>query len=113
MSVTAVRRAINRLHQQNPIDLIHIQTPFNAHRAAKRMARELNIPCIETYHTHFEEYMHNYVPLVPRQVFRPLIRFMTRRQCQGLQGLIVPSSEMLKVIRSYHVSLPTSIIQNL
>ena len=110
MSVTAVRRAINRLHQQNPIDLIHIQTPFNAHRAAKRMARELNIPCIETYHTHFEEYMHNYVPLVPRQVFRPLIRFMTRRQCQGLQGLIVPSSEMLKVIRSYHVSLPTRIL---
>jgi glycosyltransferase involved in cell wall biosynthesis len=110
MSVTVVRRVINRLHQKNPIDVIHIQTPFNAHRAAKRVARELNIPCIETYHTHFEEYMHNYVPLIPRQVFRPLIRLMTRRQCHGLQGLIVPSSAMLKVIRSYHISLPTRIL---
>ncbi|MDZ7803999.1 glycosyltransferase [Thiohalophilus sp.] len=107
MSVTAVDREIARLHREKPIDLIHIQTPFAAHRSSKRMARRLGIPCIETYHTHFEEYMHNYVPLIPRRVFRPLIRFITRRQCHNLQGLIVPSSAMLKVIRDYHIPLPT------
>lgn len=110
MSVAAVDREIARLHREKPIDLIHIQTPFAAHRSGKRMARRLGIPCIETYHTHFEEYMHNYVPFIPRRVFRPLIRFLTRRQCHNLQGLIVPSSAMLKVIRDYHIQLPTRIL---
>ncbi|MDR9437043.1 MAG: glycosyltransferase [Thiohalophilus sp.] len=110
MSVSAVDREIARLHREKPIDLIHIQTPFSAHLSGKRMARRLGIPCIETYHTHFEEYMHNYVPFIPRRVFRPLIRFITRRQCHNLQGLIVPSSAMLKVIRDYHIQLPTRIL---
>lgn len=110
MSVKAVKQAIRRLHLEKPFDLIHIQTPFAAHRAAKQLAHELQIPCIETYHTHFEEYMHNYVPFIPRQIFRPLIRFLTRRQCHGLQGLIVPSSAMLKVIRSYHITVPTRVL---
>lgn len=110
MSVGAVKRKIRELHGKQPFDLIHIQTPFIAHRAAKQLAGELKIPCIETYHTHFEEYMHNYVPLVPRQVFRPLIRLFTRRQCRDMQGLIVPSRAMLKVVRDYHITLPTRIL---
>lgn len=110
MSIAAVKDTIRSLQHEKPFDLIHIQTPFAAHRAAKQLARELQLPCIETYHTHFEEYMHNYVPLIPRRVFRPLIRFLTRRQCRDLDGLIVPSSAMLKVIRDYHITLPTRIL---
>jgi glycosyltransferase involved in cell wall biosynthesis len=36
-------------------DIIHVQTPFMAHRFGLRLAKELNIPVIETYHTYFEE----------------------------------------------------------
>lgn len=110
MKVSQVCHKIKQLHRKQAFDVMHIQTPFVAHRAGKHMARNLGIPCIETYHTHFEEYMHNYVPLVPRWVFRPLIRFITRRQCQDLQGLIVPSSAMLQVIRDYRISIPTRIL---
>ncbi len=43
-------------------DLIHIQTPFVAHYAGKKLADKLGIPCIESYHTFFEEYLYHYFP---------------------------------------------------
>lgn len=110
MSLSQACQKIRQLHEQQPIDLLHIQTPFVAHRTGKKMARRLGIPCIETYHTHFEEYMHNYVPLVPRWVFRPLIRVLTRRQCHNLEGLVVPSRAMLQVIRDYGITIPARIL---
>ena len=53
-------------------DLVHIHTPFIAHYAGVRCARSARVPCVATYHTFFEEYLHYYVPLVPR----PLSRFL-------------------------------------
>lgn len=86
--------------------LVHIQTPFAAHYAGLRHARDRNLPCIATYHTHFEEYLHNYVPAVPKSMLRGLARGLARRQCNALDAVIVPSSAMHETLAGYGVTTP-------
>ena len=79
MRWVALRAALDALHDEH-FDLVHVQTPFLAHYAGLRFARERGIPVIETYHTFFEEYLHHYVPLLPRFIGRRLARGLTRAQ---------------------------------
>ena len=95
-------------------DLIHIQTPFVAHYAGIAAARATGLPVVATYHTLFEEYLHHYLPIVPKYLTRSLARVMSRTQCNALDGLIVPSSAMCDRLKQYgvHTSmtvLPTGI----
>ncbi|HTH95031.1 MAG TPA: glycosyltransferase [Rhodocyclaceae bacterium] len=91
-------------------DLIHIQTPFSAHYAGLKLARKRGIPCIATYHTHFEEYFHHYLPIMPRPLARSLTRRIARSQCNTLDALIVPSSAMHTALRDYGVTKPLHIL---
>jgi glycosyltransferase involved in cell wall biosynthesis len=95
-------------------DLIHIHTPFAAHRAGVRLARMLGIPVVETYHTYFEAYLHHYVPFLPEGLLKRYARHMTRRQARAVDRLIVPSSALHDVMTSYGVEgdieiLPTGL----
>ena len=91
-------------------DLVHIQTPFLAHYHGVAIAKELGVPVIETYHTYFEEYLHHYVPLVPRSVMRFIARRFTVSQCSALDALVVPSKAMQKALEDYGVRCPMHII---
>lgn len=90
----------------NKYDLVHIQTPFAAHYAGLRHARRHGLPCVATYHTHFEEYLHNYVPALPKAALRALARSLARRQCNALDAVIVPSSAMHDTLAGYGVTAP-------
>ncbi|MDP2785287.1 MAG: glycosyltransferase [Sulfurimicrobium sp.] len=91
-------------------DLIHIQTPFVAHYLGVKLAKELGIPRVETYHTYFEEYLYHYLPFVPKGAARYLARSLSRRQCNDLDALVVPSSGMLEVLRGYGIQTHAEII---
>jgi glycosyltransferase involved in cell wall biosynthesis len=92
------------------IDLVHIQTPFLAHYAGVALARQLGIPCVETYHTYFEEYLFHYVPFMPRSWMRAFARGFSRRQCNALDAVVVPSRAMRAVLLGYGVCAPIHII---
>jgi 1,2-diacylglycerol 3-alpha-glucosyltransferase len=92
------------------VDLVHIHTPFVAHYAASRYARAANIPCVATYHTFFEEYLHLYVPVMPRRIGRFLARSFTRSQCDDVQALIAPSDPMRDVLLAYGISTPIHVL---
>lgn len=96
--------------QRHTFDVIHIQTPFIAHRQGMWLARKLNVPVIETYHTYFEEYLYCYIPWLPRSWMRAVARFFTRRQCNQIDRVVVPSSAMAEVLRRYGVTTPQAII---
>ncbi len=87
-------------------DLVHIQTPFAAHYAGLRHARRLGLPCIATYHTHFEEYLYNYIPIAPKGLLRGMARTLARRQCNALDAVIVPSQAMQETLAAYGVTTP-------
>jgi 1,2-diacylglycerol 3-alpha-glucosyltransferase len=91
-------------------DIIHIQTPFMAHTVGVKLARKLNIPCVESYHTYFEEYLYHYLPIVPKPVIRSFTRLLSKYQCNQVDSLIVPSSAMNDALRQYGVKTSISII---
>src|SRR5262245_27154559 len=74
-SAEAPHAALANIVARGGFDLVHIQTPFVAHYLGVSLARSLRVPVIESYHTYFEEYLHHYVPLMPRA----LMRFVARR----------------------------------
>lgn len=92
------------------IDVVHIQTPFVAHYMGVALARELNVPCVESYHTFFEEYLYHYIPFVPKAWMRALARRFTRQQCNAVDQIIVPSTAMRAVLENYGVAQPIKII---
>lgn len=96
--------------ERGGFDLVHIQTPFIAHYYGVSVARQLGVPVIETYHTYFEEYLHHYVPLIPRSVMRFVARRFTVSQCSALDALVVPSMAMQKALQDYGVRCPMHII---
>ena len=105
--------ALNRVLSTIPrgrVDVVHIQTPFIAHYAAARFARRNGVPCVATYHTFFEEYLHHYVPVLPRSIGRYLARSFTRSQCADVQALIAPSDPMRDVLLEYGVSTPIHVL---
>jgi glycosyltransferase involved in cell wall biosynthesis len=86
------------------VDVLHIQTPFVAHRTGLEAARRLRLPTLETYHTFFEEYLHHYVPLLPRGLARGFARRVSRWQCNGVDAVVAPSKQLADVLRDYGVA---------
>jgi 1,2-diacylglycerol 3-alpha-glucosyltransferase len=105
----ALTRALDALAQAE-FDLVHIHTPFVAHYAGVRFARRANIAALATYHTFFEEYLHHYLPVLPRACGRLLARTFTRSQCAAVQALIAPSEPMRAVLLGYGVSTPIHVL---
>jgi len=109
MRYGVVMQQLERLRHER-YDLIHIQTPFVAHYLGVRLARLLGIPCVETYHTFFEEYLYHYIPLVPRKLMRLAARRFSRHQGNNLDGMVVPSHPMHKILKNYGITTPTEVI---
>jgi glycosyltransferase involved in cell wall biosynthesis len=109
MRMRPLRQRIQALASQR-FDLIHIHTPFVAHRAGTWLAGHLDVPAVETYHTFFEEYFHHYLPLLPRSWMRLAARALSRRLEAGLSGLIVPSRAIELALRRYGLRVPIRII---
>jgi 1,2-diacylglycerol 3-alpha-glucosyltransferase len=68
------------------------------------------VPAVATYHTFFEEYLHHYVPVLPRRLGRFLARGFTRSQCAAVQALIAPSEPMRAVLLEYGVTTPIHVL---
>lgn len=96
--------------KKQSFDILHIQTPFIAHYAGIKLARMLNIPVLETYHTLFEEYLFHYLPFLPRQALRFAARRFTRSQCNDVDAVVVPSNPMLEVLHRHGVTNRIEII---
>jgi 1,2-diacylglycerol 3-alpha-glucosyltransferase len=95
---------------QEKYDIIHVHTPFVAHYLGLKLASKLNIPCIETYHTFFEDYLHHYLPWMPKAMARGLARMISKRQCNAVDAIVAPSNPMLDVLRGYGVHVASEVI---
>ena len=79
-----------------------------------RFAREQGTPVVATYHTLFEEYLHHYVPLIPRKITGSLARRFSRSQCNQVDAVIAPSLAMREALLNYGIKkrieiLPTGL----
>ena len=110
MSWPELVQVARTLGKTKPIDMVHVQTPFAAHYAGTRLVRELGLPLLATYHTHFEEYFHHYLPLLPRPWLQRAARSLVRRQCAAYDAIVVPSHAMRKTLGGYGVQQPMHIL---
>ena len=109
MSYGWVMKQLEKLRGEQ-YDVIHIQTPFVAHYLGTKLSRLLNIPCVETYHTFFEEYLYHYVPLVPKGIMKSIAKRFSRHQGNSLNGMVVPSYPMLHVLKDYGITTHSEVI---
>lgn len=96
--------------QTQGYDVVHVHTPFMAHYAGLKIAKALNVPVVETYHTFFEDYLHHYLPWIPRWMAVKLARQISKRQCQQVDQIISPSQPMQDVLRTYGIAKPIQVI---
>lgn len=96
--------------RQEQYDIVHVHTPFVAHYLGVKLARELDVPCLETYHTFFEDYLHHYLPWIPKVMARGVARLISMRQCNAVDAVVAPSKPMLDVLRGYGVKVPAEVI---
>lgn len=113
MAPARLRALEDRLRAER-YDVLHVQTPFVAHQVGVPLGRRLGLPVVESYHTFFEEYLHHYLPLVPRALSRRFARFCSRRRCNEVDAVVVPSRAMETALRDYGVEtflekLPTGL----
>ena len=94
----------------NNFDLIHIHTPFIAHYAGLKLGKLLQLPVVETYHTFFEDYLHHYLPWIPKMAARGLARFISKKQCNQVDAIVAPSQPMLDVLRTYGIKTRAAVI---
>lgn len=109
MKWSALMSYIDSLHPGD-YDLVHIHTPFVAHYAGLKIAKKLQVPVLETYHTFFEDYMHHYLPWVPRKLAVKIAQSVSRKQCQQVDTVVSPSAQMRDVLQQYGVTTPVSVI---
>lgn len=109
MSLRAIKRLIPALRRRS-FDLIHIQTPFVAHYAGRYVARQLGLKAVVSYHTYFEAYFEKYLPRVPKSWLRGAARRYSRQQCNEVDGVVSPSTQMLERLQAYGVTTEAAVI---
>jgi glycosyltransferase involved in cell wall biosynthesis len=91
-------------------DVIHVHTPFRAHRLGVRLAKLTRRPVVETYHTFFEAYISHYLPWLPSSLLRMFARRTSRKLCQEVDHVIVPSQQMAEVLADYGINTPHTVL---
>jgi 1,2-diacylglycerol 3-alpha-glucosyltransferase len=109
MSCGGLRRTLEDLAPRR-FDVVHIHTPFLAHYAGLNFARKHGVPVVATYHTLFEEYLHHYVPLLPRKITGGMARRFSRSQCNQVDAVIAPSQAMQAALRAYGIKSRVEIL---
>lgn len=98
---------MEELMQWHP-DLIHSQCEFSTFFLAKKIAGELNIPIVHTYHTVYEDYTHYFSP--QKAWGRSLVQMMTRKLSVQVDAMIAPSEKIEHILNGYQVSCPVDVV---
>lgn len=82
-------------------DIIHSQCEFSTFLMAKKIAKELQIPIVHTYHTVYEDYTHYFSPR--KKWGRALVQNLTRHLSGQVAGIIAPSEKIRTLLNGYQV----------
>jgi 1,2-diacylglycerol 3-alpha-glucosyltransferase len=109
MSWSELRRCLRDIPQEQ-CDVVHVQTPFFAHYAGVKLARERGVPVVATCHTNFEDYLHHYLPLLPGFVGATLARSVMARQLNAVDEVISPTEQVRQKLLEYGIRRPIHVI---
>lgn len=107
MKLPASGKYMKELVEWKP-DIIHSQCEFCTFFLARKIAAELKIPIIHTYHTIYEDYTHYFSPR--KKWGREIAERLTRRLSRHVCGMIVPSRKIQNILEGYRVECPLWVI---
>lgn len=90
------------------LDVIHTQTEFGAGLLGKMVAHQLKIPCIHTYHTMYEDYLHY---IAKGRIIKPThVKLFSKAFSKHVSGIVCPSMRVVETLQSYGVKTPLRVI---
>jgi len=89
-------------------DIMHVHHPFLLGISGLHAARSIDIPCVFTYHTLYEQYAH-YLP-VPQPISQQLIKYTVHNFCTSVNSIIVPSNAIKNHLHSQKILSPIEVI---
>lgn len=99
-------------------DIIHINSEFIVGYFGAMYARHRRIPNIFTFHTMWEDYIHNYAPLLTKSFSHKIGRDLVKFYLKTADHILVPTPHIAETVKNYGVEtevdlLPTGIPEDL
>ncbi|MFI3325780.1 MAG: glycosyltransferase family 4 protein [Clostridia bacterium] len=89
-------------------DIVHTQSEFSTFFIAKRIAKQLKIPIIHTYHTVYEDYTHYFS--TSKTIGKKAVAKVTNLYSEKVDGIVAPTQKINSMLDRYGVSCPVHII---
>lgn len=89
-------------------DVVHSQCEFSTFFLARRIAEELNVPLVHTYHTVYEDYTHYFSPSV--RLGRRAVAVLSRWVADQTDCLIAPTGKVRTLLQGYGVRVPVFVV---
>lgn len=100
-------RWVRELVEWGP-DVVHSQCEFSTFFLARRIAEELNVPLIHTYHTVYEDYTHYFSPGV--RLGRRAVAALSRWVAARTDCMIAPTGKVRTLLQGYGVRTPAFVV---
>ncbi|MBO0487290.1 glycosyltransferase family 4 protein [Vagococcus fluvialis] len=90
------------------LDIIHTHTEFGLGMLGKQVAKALGIPCVHTYHTMYEDYLHY---IANGKLIRPVhVKQFSKLYTAHMSGIICPSQRVVDKLEEYEIEIPKYIV---
>ncbi len=90
-------------------DIVHSQCEFCTFGPARTIARKLNIPLVDTYHTMYEDYARYLIPFSDRFA-RYAAKVFTKERLKQVDAVVVPTAKTRDLLLRYGIETPVSVI---
>lgn len=82
-------------------DIVHSQTEFTMFIQAKKIAKDLDIPLLHTYHTIYEDYTHYFS--LNKKIGKELAKQFTKQIIKNTDGVVVPTNKIYNLLTEYNI----------
>lgn len=89
-------------------DVVHSQCEFSTFFLARRIAEELDVPLVHTYHTVYEDYTHYFSPSV--RFGKKAAAVFTRWAAARTDCMIAPTAKARLLLQGYGVACPVFVV---
>jgi 1,2-diacylglycerol 3-alpha-glucosyltransferase len=90
-------------------DIVHLHHPFLLGPIALKVARVLRIPVVFTYHSQYEHYLHNMVP-IRSTLLCSSVQYIVKNFCNRVDSIIAPSQTIKEQLITQCVAQPISVV---
>ena len=100
---------VGKIIKQLNLDIIHTQHFLICGQIAWYYAKKFNIPLVFTHHTRYD-LSFDYLPIVPKEIGKPLAELFCAFYSDTCDGVIAPSQDVKNLLLKYKVKTPISVI---